>query len=169
MADAPNDAAQPAKKSSLISPKVIIVALVCIGIGVGASRYISHKGLASFNKAAKPAVPAKKADAAPVAVLHLETFVVNLADPDHSSFLRLGVALGLSKPLPKGGESEKDSPFIPNIRDAILGVLGTWQSSALLAPDGKTKLKQQLLQILKERAPELGVVDIYFTDFLIQQ
>ncbi|HET7099954.1 MAG TPA: flagellar basal body-associated FliL family protein, partial [Terriglobia bacterium] len=111
----------------------------------------------------------KKAGGAPVAVLHLETFVVNLADPDHSSFLRLGVALGLSKPLPKGGESEKDAPYIPNIRDAILNVLGSWQSSALLAPDGKEKLKQQLLHVLQQRAPELGIVDIYFTDFLIQQ
>lgn len=141
--------------------------VLCVLIGVGASRFITHKE--SSKKPAKSEVAAKKADAAPVTVLHLETFVVNLADPDHGSFLRLGVTLGLSKPLPKGGESEKDSPFIPNIRDAILSALGSWQSSELLAPDGKAKLKQQLLHVLQQRAPELGIVDIYFTDFLIQQ
>jgi flagellar basal body-associated protein FliL len=55
------------------------------------------------------------------------------------------------------------------LRDTILGVLSTWRSDALLAPDGKQKLKQELVHALRERAPELGVEEIYFTDFLVQR
>lgn len=104
------------------------------------------------------------------AVMHLEPFVVNLADTEENRFLRAGIDLGLGNPLAdkegKGGESE-----IPTarIRDCILAVLSTWRSDALLAPDGKQKLKDELVRALAARVPELGVKEVYFTDFLVQR
>lgn len=103
-------------------------------------------------------------------ILHLESFVVNLADTEDNRFLRVDIDLGLENPLPgkegKGGEGE-----IPTarIRDSILAVLSTWHSDALLAPEGKQKLKDELLHALRERVPELGVKEVYFTDFLVQR
>jgi len=101
------------------------------------------------------------------AVLRLESFLVNLADPEQNRFLRLGIELGLEKELPKA-EGEGNSLPMARVRDTVLGVLTTWQSSALLAPDGKAKLKEELLRALRERVPELAVSEIYFTDFLVQ-
>jgi flagellar basal body-associated protein FliL len=101
------------------------------------------------------------------AVLHLEGFLVNLADSEENRFLRLGVDLGL-KNEPEKGEGPGASASIPQVRDSILGVLTLWKSSDLLAPDGKTRLKEQLLKELQQKAPHLGVVEIYFTDFLVQ-
>ncbi|MFZ0964647.1 MAG: flagellar basal body-associated FliL family protein [Terriglobia bacterium] len=104
------------------------------------------------------------------AVLHLESFVVNLADPEDNRFLRVGIDLGLENPLPakegKGGEGEVP---IARVRDSILGVLSTWHSDALLAPEGKQKLKEELVHELRARVPELGVREVYFTDFLVQR
>jgi flagellar FliL protein len=104
------------------------------------------------------------------AVLHLEAFVVNLADPEENRFLRVGIDLGLENPLSakegKGGEGEVP---IARIRDCILAVLSTWHSDALLTPEGKQKLKEELVRALRERAPELGVKEVYFTDFLVQR
>jgi flagellar basal body-associated protein FliL len=34
---------------------------------------------------------------------------------------------------------------------------------------GKTKLKADLLHALQERIPQLGVEEVYFTEFLIQR
>jgi len=103
-------------------------------------------------------------------VMHLEPFVVNLADPEENRFLRAGIDLGLEKALPskegKGGEGEIP---LSRIRDCILAVLSTWRSDALLAPEGKEKLKQELVRALGARVPELGVKEIYFTDFLVQR
>ena len=103
-------------------------------------------------------------------VLHLESFVVNLADPEENRFLRVGIDLGLENPLPakegKGGEGEVPTA---RIRDCILAVLSTWHSDALLAPEGKQKLKDELVHALRERVPELGVKEVYFTDFLVQR
>jgi flagellar FliL protein len=103
-------------------------------------------------------------------VMHLEGFVVNLADTDVNCFLRVGIDLGLEKPLPsKGEKGEEGGASTSRVRDTILGVLSTWRSDALLAPDGRQKLKADLLHAFHEREPELGVKEIYFTDFLVQR
>ncbi len=104
------------------------------------------------------------------AVMHLEPFVVNLADAEDNRFLRVGIDLGLGNPLPakegKGGEGEVP---VARIRDCILAVLTTWHSDALLAPEGKERLKDELVHALRDRVPELGVKEVYFTDFLVQR
>jgi len=94
--------------------------------------------------------------------LHLETFVLNLADTDQRSYLRVGIDLGLSQP------KRADAP-IAQVRDTILGVLGESRVDELTSSSGKAKLKEKLLQALRERVPELGVEEIYFTEFLIQR
>jgi flagellar protein FliL len=99
-----------------------------------------------------------------VATLHLESFVLNLADSDQRSYLRIGIDLGLGRPL------KRDQPApIAQVRDAILGVLAESKVDELMTPAGKTKLKENLLRVLKERVPQLGVEEIYFTEFLIQR
>lgn len=55
------------------------------------------------------------------------------------------------------------------VRDTILGVLALAKVEDLMTAAGKNKLKQDLLRALQERAPELGVEEVYFTEFLIQR
>jgi flagellar FliL protein len=97
--------------------------------------------------------------------LHLESFVLNLADPGQRSYLRAGIDLGLSGPIGKG----ENAPPLGPVRDAILGVLGQAQAEDLMTPKGKAKLKDDLLRALQERVPGLGVEEVYFTEFLIQR
>ena len=100
----------------------------------------------------------------PKATLHLESFVVNLSDPEGGRFLRVGIDLGVDSP-----PASPAALPTARIRDTILAVLTTWRSEALLAPDGKQKLKAELLRGLREKVPELNVRDVYFTDFLVQR
>lgn len=163
-----NDPQQPKIKSK----KLIVItaaAVVFLVLGGGGYWYASGHNVPFLNQSKKDAPGAPAKDAPPIAVFKLHNFVVNLADPDHSAFLRIGIALGLDKQLPGGSDSEKDSPYTPQVRDAVLSVLSTWSSGNLLAPDGKTKLKKELLDILQQKVPEMGVINVYFTDFLIQQ
>jgi flagellar basal body-associated protein FliL len=96
--------------------------------------------------------------------LHLETFVLNLADPDQRSYLRVGIDLGLSRVAKKGEEAP-----VAQVRDTILGVLAQGKVDELETAAGKTKLKENLLQALQQRVPQLGVEEVYFTEFLIQR
>lgn len=102
------------------------------------------------------------------AVVHLEPFVVNLADPEDNRFLRIGIDLGVQAAVSKEGKGEGEVPMA-RIRDCILGVLSMWRSDALLAPDGKQKLRQDLVRALQSRVPELAIKEVYFTDFLVQR
>lgn len=97
--------------------------------------------------------------------LHLETFVLNLADTDQRSYLRVGVDLGLNQEAKHG---EELAP-IAQVRDTILGVLAEAKVNDLMTAAGKTKLKESLLHALQERVPKLGVQEVYFTEFLIQR
>ncbi len=97
--------------------------------------------------------------------LHLETFVLNLADPGQRSYLRVGVDLGLGREMGKGD----DAPPVAQIRDTILGVLGQCKVEDLLTETGKTKLKADLLGALQAKVPGQKVEEVYFTEFLIQR
>lgn len=89
--------------------------------------------------------------------LHLETFVLNLADPGQRSYLRVGIDLGLNK---EAGKAET-SAAVAQVRDTILGVLGLAKVEDLLTAPGKIRLKDDLLKALQQRMPELGVEEIY--------
>jgi flagellar FliL protein len=161
---------QKSPKKPKISVGIVAAALVvCIALGAGGYFIMTRRAIAGAKKPSKPAAQLKRRAATPVAVLSLAPFLINLADPDHSTFLKIEIAMGLNQPLPKDSGDAKDYPLMPEVRDTILGVLTTWQSSQLLAPGGKAKLKEQLLSAVQQRIPQLGAVDIYFTDFLIQQ
>ena len=175
MAELPGDGklkaavARSPKKSKMSLGLVAIALVVCLALGAAGYFLKTRRARASGKKAAKSQVTSKPQQAAPVAMLSLEPFVVNLADPDHSSFLRLQVSLGLNKDLPKASGEGADSPWTPEVRDTILSVVTTWQSSQLSTEEGKAKLKEQLLGAIQRRIPQLGVAQVYFTDFLIQQ
>lgn len=100
-------------------------------------------------------------------VLHLETFVLNLADPNERAYLRVGIDLGLTTELQPNERSA--NPPVALLRDTILGVLSLAKPQDLVTPQGKTKLKDDLLRALRGRAPALGVQEVYFTEFLVQR
>jgi flagellar basal body-associated protein FliL len=157
-------------KASLNVGLVAFAALACLALAAGGYYIMTRRAIAGGKKAATPAAQSlEQQNVAPVALLSLAPFVINLADPDHSSFLRIEITLGLNKALAKQSEEAKDSPFVPEVRDTILSVLNTWQSGELLANDGKTRLKEQLLSAIQRRVPQLGATRVYFTDFLIQR
>ena len=96
--------------------------------------------------------------------LHLETFVLNLADPGQRSYLRVGIDLGLAEAVRRGEESP-----VAEARDTILGVLGEARVEDLQTPKGRAKLKEDVLHALQQRLPELKVEEVFFTEFLIQR
>lgn len=99
--------------------------------------------------------------------LHLESFVINLADPEQKAYLRVGIDLGLGREWK--GKSGEGGPPVALVRDTILIVLSAYKPDELLTPAGKSKLKNEIVQSLQQRIPDLGVQEAYFTDFLVQR
>ena len=148
------------KKKSNSSP--LLVFLLLAAVGGGAYWFVSRR------RAVEAAPSAPKA-ASVTSVIHLDSFVVNLADRNQSSFLKIGIDLGVTSASAEVKSGDANTAVLPKIRDTILSVLSTWQSGGLLASDGKTKLKEQILDALHQQVPTVPVKEVYFTEFLVQR
>jgi flagellar FliL protein len=152
-----NESSEPARKKS----KALLFIALAVALAAGGGGwyfFFGRKTVAAKNDAPKP-----------VTILHLDNFIVNLADTDRDAYLRVGIDLGVTGPAKaKPSDGKTDAP-VPEIRDAILSVLSTYHSSDLLTPGGKNQLKENLITALNGKVPGLGVRDIYFTDFLVQR
>jgi len=136
---------------------LVLSALVVVVLAVGVWFWNTHRGAESAVSA--PAGSGVKGS------LHLETFVLNLADSGQRSYLRVGIDLGLGREMGRG----ENAPPVGEVRDTILGVLAQSRVDELLSAAGKAKLKEDLLHALQERVPGLEVEEVYFTEFLIQR
>jgi len=103
------------------------------------------------------------------ALMHLDPFVVNLADTDSDRFLRVGMDLGLERELDERTHPAQAAMSLARTRDTILTILTACDAQSLMAPAGKLNLKIQLTKALREHDPELGVREVYFTEFLVQR
>lgn len=141
---------------------VMIGGLVLL-LGAGGVFLLYHRKTAQ-------AAPAASTKPIQLYTLHLENFTVNLADPEENHYLRVTIDLGLDHaPVSAEGEKNGGASPIPQTRDTILSVLATCKADDLLTPEGKAKLKQDLVKALDQKVPELGVRDVYFTEFLVQR
>jgi flagellar FliL protein len=141
---------------------IALVAVLAVVGGGGAGWYLQHgRADASGGKAR---------DRSSEVVVHLEGFTVNLADPEDSHFLRVTMDLAIDR-MPPPLNSEKPSSGLPiaRMRDSIMSVLTVCRADVLLTPEGKLQLKKNLLETLNHDNPELGVREIYFTEFLVQR
>jgi flagellar FliL protein len=140
--------------------------------GVAAALVLPVAAVAAWlllHRSSSTAQQKAKAEPEVRAVLHLEPFVVNLADPEGDRFLRVGIDLGLERELGEHSRAGQTEMPIARTRDTILMILTTCKADGLMAPAGKTKLKEELTKALREHAPELGVQEVYFTEFLVQR
>ena len=144
------DEVQKKSKGRGFGVAILLVVLAGVGIWFWASR---------------GAEPAPEQATKVRSTLHLETFVLNLADTDQRSYLRVGIDLGLSREAKHG---EAPAP-VAEVRDTILAVLAEAKVDELMTAAGKTKLKENLLHALQQRMPQVGVEEVYFTEFLIQR
>ena len=94
---------------------------------------------------------------------------MNMNDPEQKTYLRIGIDLGLgTAPKGEGKEGKGPSPTAL-VRDTILTVLMATKPDEVTTAEGKNQLKQHLVDALQQRAPELDVREVYFTEFLMQR
>lgn len=111
----------------------------------------------------------------PSHVLALEPMIVNLSDAGGRSYLRAAVSLRLrdEEKTGKKEEAPKDPKAVDGVatalRDTTLTVLSGENADKLLAPDGRESLKKLLSEQYKAHNPDAHVLDVYFTEFLVQR
>lgn len=138
-----------------------VAALAIVGGGVAVwSLQRGHPDTAADPATVKPSIT----------VVHLEGFTVNLADPEENHFLRVTLELAIAR-MPAPVDRDKPNSGLPmaQMRDTIVSVLSVCKADVLLTPEGKLQLKKNLLEALNRDNPELGIQEVYFTEFLVQR
>jgi len=151
--------APPPKKSS--RTKLLSLGTLVLLAVAGTAWFLLHNGSDAS---------AESAQKLSTTIVHLDGFTVNLADPEENHFLRVSMDLAAERIPPPAENGKPNSGLpMPQIRDSILSVLTTSKADVLLTPEGKAKLKKNLIDTLNHDNPELGVHEIYFTEFLVQR
>ena len=160
---APAPAAAPAPKKSRKGLLIVLTLVVILLLGGGGGAYwFMFRGTGEAEAAeAQPAAPA------PTGVIPLEPFVVNLADPTGSRFLRVTLSLVVADEA-IAHEFEEDEVVVLRVRSAILELLAQKQASELVTPEGKTHLKKSIAEGVAHAAHELEVADVLFSEFIVQ-
>lgn len=149
----------------------VVIATTVVG---GVTYYLLRSGKVPIQVGAVPAA----SSSAPVKthMVALEPLLVNLSDPSGSAFLRAGITLEIADPAhekekeAKGAEAGAQSKEADAaLRDTALTVLGRETSDGLLAENGKDRLKTELKAAFAEHDREVKVVDLFFTEFLVQR
>jgi flagellar protein FliL len=165
---------KPAKKGGAIGKMLLIVLLAVVSsAGGGVVSFMLMKR--TFVSEAKPAESAEKQNSEKKitemleksAVLPLEPFVVNLADPDAARYLRIKISLMVDDKSKAQGLTENQALQL-KVRDVILQSLTAKTSRDLINEEGKNKLRKEIQEKIGMYFQEAKLVDVMFTEFVIQ-
>lgn len=157
--------------------KLIIILVVGLGV-LGGGGFFAYKYFLAGDEEPAAEAPKKeeaakgeeakkeeKAPEKPGALLEMEPFIVNLADPSGKRYLKLKLAVDAKDEKIK----QELEARMPQIRDSILLLL-TSKSYADIAPvAGKIRLRNEILKIINRALIGVGSVHaVYFSEFVVQ-
>jgi flagellar FliL protein len=101
------------------------------------------------------------------ALLPLDVFTVNLADPEAQRFLRTNVQLVIAGDEAVIKELEEEKLPVARARSVVLDLLSSQKSADIATAEGKDALKKAIAE-KASKALHHEVLDVLFSDFVIQ-
>ena len=163
-AEEKTEGAAPEKKSGKMKWIIIgVVVLVLLGGGGFAAWKFLSTGSGEPEAMAKPgghegALPA------PGPIVALDSFLVNLADPADSHYLKVTVNLEVEKPE----STEEIQQRMPQIRDSILVLLSSKTAEDVRSVEGKFRLRDEIIGRVNKFISHGKIKGAYFTEFVMQ-
>jgi flagellar FliL protein len=157
--------------------KILLLGGVVVGLGVAA-------GLAYVFVLSGPSVPPEIPDPAEGqygVMLALEERVVNLVDGGDYRYVKVGVTIeirpdtaafytakGEARKVLEEEALKEYEVAVPLFLDAVGRVVGAKSSDDLATPQGRESLKTELHEAVARVIGEREVLDVYFTDLVMQ-
>lgn len=163
MSDAPTPEAAAAPKKG--KNKLVMIALAVLLLGGGGGGAYWYFVIRPAKAGAEAKVEEKKEE--PTGVATLEPFVVNLADPGGSRFLRVSLSL-VVKDEEAAKELGENAVVKSRVRSSLIELLAQQTSDTLVTPDGKVALKKAIVEQVAHAAHEVEVSDVLFSEFIVQ-
>ena len=173
MVDEDKDLESPKKKKGGILKLIIIVFVVLILVGGGVFAYLTFFAGSSQEQVQDvisddPMAPVQPqgANSENGITYDFPAFIVNLADPSGSKYLR--VALSVEIPPKNEKMLLEIEQKLPKIKDAIITVLSSKTFEEIITPQGKISLKQEILRRINSNLASGRLMGVYITEFVVQ-
>ena len=174
----PTTAAPAKKKSGLLKWIVIGVVLLFVLAGGGGAAWwflfrTPPEEAAADSEEGGKAKDQAKADKKPEkkvvgkGIIPMEQFLVNLADKDAQRFVRVTLRLVVGEEK-EAAAIEKDEVTKARLRSSVLELLTQQTADVLVTPEGKEQLKKAIAEHASRVLGETKVLDVLFTDFVVQ-
>jgi flagellar FliL protein len=97
-------------------------------------------------------------------ICEMEPFIVNLLGREGKRYLKTRIEFEV-----ESGDMEKElTQRTPQLRDAILLLLTSKSFEDVCKPEGKLRLKTELITRINQILPGAGIRTLYFTEFVVQ-
>ncbi len=145
--------------------QVLIILTVIVLVISLSTAVVTFFAIMSKTTPATKKVIVEKPELGPITTLG--EFIVNLADPTESHYLRSNVVMELDfgSSLKLAEEVDKR---MPQIKDIVISTLGSKTSIQLQDPENREALKQELKDKINAILNRGQLAKVYFTSFAIQ-
>src|SRR5688500_6616359 len=142
---------------------LVAVAVVVLAGGVGAAFwFLGPSSAAKAQEAHVEEEPAGKPG-----IVALDPFVVNLADAGGTRFLRLTLKLVVQS-VEHAKELSEDEVSRSRVRSTMIELLTQQAGERLVTPEGKAELKAQIAERASHAMHDTKVLDVLFSEFVVQ-
>jgi flagellar FliL protein len=156
------------------SPKMLIIIIAAVALAAGGGYFAMGKpgggeskdeGHGGGHGETKAAEEKKGASGSAGGVIHpLDTFIVNLADPARTRYLKVTVQLELDRQETASEVAARS----PQVRDALIILLSSKGIEEISSPEGKYQLRDEIVARVNQFMTKGKVVTAYFTDLVVQ-
>jgi len=114
-------------------------------------------------------------------MLNMSSKIINLVDPTGRKYIRITVVVEFAPDNPEyeALPAEEKTAYLteftdllnskmPIMDDTVVTLLSTKTYDDLYTADGKEKLRLEIMDDLAKKLPDLHIISIYFTEFVVQ-
>jgi flagellar basal body-associated protein FliL len=114
-------------------------------------------------------------------MVNMSSKIINLVDPTGRKYIRITVVVEFAPDNPEYDAmpaeekttyltefTDKLNSKMPIMDDTVVTLLSTKTYDDLYTADGKEKLRSEIMNDLTQKLPDLHIISIYFTEFVVQ-
>jgi len=159
MAEEKEQAAEaPPKKSKTML--FIILGVVVLLLGGGG--FFAYTRMAA--KPAETGAPPPEPEPVVGQIYAMSPFTVNLADPKGRRYLKLRIQIEVADEKALEIVQKAD----PVLRDQVIMLLTSLSFEEVMTPEGKIRIREELLDRFNRALKPTRIKNIYFTEFIVQ-
>lgn len=164
--EAAEGGATPKKKSKMLLVIILGMAVLLLGGGgfFAYTQLLKAPAVDAENPEGPAPAGAKKPEEVGGAMYALDPFIVNLSDAKGKRYLKVKVEIELDNEEAVA-IAEK---YKAKMRDMVIMMLTSLTFEEVMTPEGKMRVKDELLERFSRIMKPAKIRDIYFTEFVVQ-